>query len=107
MHSLAVPDTDYTFFVHLVDDTDTLVAQADVQPLGGTYPTGIWDADETVIVNADILIPDSVSNGEYTVWMGVYDANTGERLPIVADESVTGQAVTDQNRIKLETFNIP
>jgi hypothetical protein len=81
----------YKFFVHLLDArTGELVAQADVMPRDWTYPTTWWEEDE--VISDDIVLDVSgISPGEYRVVAGVYDPDTGIRLP-VADSAQPGEA---------------
>jgi hypothetical protein len=83
--SLQVPTADYTVFVHLRDAGDHTVAQADSPPQAGTYPTSFWDASETVVDDHTIAIPDGLPAGDYTVAVGLYRLDTGERLSIAQD----------------------
>jgi hypothetical protein len=75
-------DTAYQFFVHLIDPiSEKLVAQADVMPYHWTYPTFWWEADE--IVSDEITLPlAGVPQGSYRLEIGVYDPDSGERLPL-------------------------
>jgi hypothetical protein len=74
--ALSETDTDYTVYVHLRDTQGNLVAQRDVQPQDGAYPTSLWVAGE--------YIPDphpfTVAPGAYTVEVGLYLPDTGEVL---------------------------
>lgn len=74
------PAVDYTTFIHLVDENGELVAQYDAQPLGGAYPTRIWDVAEVVFDGRFIPAPP----GHYTVYVGWYNSETFEPLPITA-----------------------
>jgi hypothetical protein len=76
------PDANYTIFVHLRDTAGKTVAQADSPPQAGAYPTAFWDTGETIVDVHPVLIPDSLPTGDYTVVVGVYRLDTGERLPI-------------------------
>lgn len=75
-------DTNYTMFVHLFDATSgEIVSQVDVMPYGFTYFTAWWKAEE--VVSDGIVIPlEGVPSGTYGLAVGVYDADTGERLKI-------------------------
>lgn len=77
---------DYTLFIHILDDADRIIAQADVQPLGGTYPTSIWDVGELVLDEIRIAIPTHAPQGRWRIAFGWYDAQTGRRLPTTAGE---------------------
>ncbi len=81
------PDRDYTLFVHLVDADGTILAQVDVMPHGGAYPTARWLPDE--YVTETIRLPDHPDGAVLRV--GWYDAETGRRL------SSTGRDATLEN----------
>jgi hypothetical protein len=77
-------DTAYQFFVHLIDPaSEELVAQADVMPYHWTYPTFWWEAGETVSDEIPLPLAD-VPQGDYRLEIGVYDPDSGKRLPVVA-----------------------
>ncbi len=71
----------YKVFVHVIDPaTNSVVAQDDSVPRHWTYPTNTWQPGE--VVEDTIAIPLSgVASGEYYLFVGLYDAATGERLP--------------------------
>jgi hypothetical protein len=80
-------DTSYTMFVHVFDPTTgDIVAQADVVPYGFTYPTAWWEAAE--VVSDEIVISlEEAPEGRYGWAVGVYDADTGDRLVISGQPS--------------------
>jgi 4-amino-4-deoxy-L-arabinose transferase-like glycosyltransferase len=78
---------DYTLFVHALDNAGRIVAQTDVQPRGGAYPTSIWDASEFVPDEITLAIPPD-ARGTLRVVIGWYDAQTGERLPTATGDSI-------------------
>jgi len=43
--AVSVLDQDYTVFVHLLDSSGKLIAQADSQPRSGTYPPRLGSSD--------------------------------------------------------------
>lgn len=71
------PDFDYTLFVHALDSAGNLIAQADTEPLGGQYPTSIWEAGETVPMDVTLALPPETAS----VRLGWYRWDTGARLP--------------------------
>ena len=87
--SIQVPAADYTVFVHLRDMGGNIVAQADSPPQAGTYPTSFWDAGETVVDDHPVAVPDNLPVGDYTVAVGLYRLDTGERLTIGQDSSAS------------------
>jgi 4-amino-4-deoxy-L-arabinose transferase-like glycosyltransferase len=66
------PPVDATIFIHIVDSNGQIVAQSDLRPMNGQYPTFIWDEDE--IVRTEHFLPIDVSShpDEYTVRLGMY-----------------------------------
>jgi hypothetical protein len=69
-----VPAAPLTVFVHLLDEEQQLVAQADGHALAGTYPFLLWEAGQ---VTADVRVLDAAGK---TVLAGLYDPLSGERL---------------------------
>jgi hypothetical protein len=82
------PQAAYTVFIHLLDSEEQVVAQADGPPAGGTYPTQLWEAGEIIV--DERLLPD-LSPGHYTLRLGLYQPDSGERLPVAGspDRAVT------------------
>jgi 4-amino-4-deoxy-L-arabinose transferase-like glycosyltransferase len=78
---------DHNVFAHLMDEGGTVVAQRDSEPVGGSRPTTTWDAEEEILDNYGILIPDGLEPGECFLVVGMYRPATGERL------SVSGESV--------------
>jgi hypothetical protein len=79
--TLASPETDYTVFVHVRNAAGEIVAQKDTPPVGGAYLTSLWDAGE--IIKDEISVPlENLDPGQYEVVIGMYDFNTGLRLPV-------------------------
>ena len=68
-------DTAYTGFVHLLDQTSTIVAQDDHVPLRSQYPTTRWVGGEVVEDRYELRLPSDLSPDEYTLEIGLYDAN--------------------------------
>ena len=73
------PAADYTVFVHVLWPDGTCCAwQADAMPRGGTYPTTRWRPGEVVTDSYTLALP----AGEYIIEVGLYRAETGERLTV-------------------------
>ena len=89
----------YKVFVHLVDGAGEIVTQSDSEPAGGFRPTTSWREGEVIGDSHSLRIPAALEPGEYTVWTGLYDPETGLRLPIYVD----GQEQQD-GRLKLTTL---
>jgi hypothetical protein len=77
----AVPDGDYTVFVHLLDESGNLVAQDDHPPLGNEYRTSFW-APGDIVRDAYILtVGADQAPGGCTLQVGMYDPIAEVRLP--------------------------
>jgi hypothetical protein len=73
-------DASYKIFVHLVDVTSgEVVVQSDAIPRGWTYPTEIWEPGE-IVRDPISLSLENVAPGHYTVSLGWYNVENGERL---------------------------
>ncbi len=94
-------DEDYTVFVHLVDADGHIWGQQDNEPEGGFYRTSFWDVGEVVKDEYEFTIDRGAPQGEYTVELGMYVLETGQRLSVV-DE--TTQTVGD--RVLLATVAV-
>ncbi len=90
----AIPQGDYTVFVHLLDPDGKLIAQADSPPAAGVYPTSLWDAGEII---ADRHPLPQLAPGHYLIQVGLYRPETGERLPV---------AEAPDNAVRLAEFEI-
>ena len=85
-------DEDYTVFTHLVDGEGNIWGQKDNPPVDGFYPTTEWEAGEIVRDQYDILVSPEALPGEYQLEVGMYLAETGERLEIL-DGSVVDNKI--------------
>jgi hypothetical protein len=70
----------YSVFVHLIDANGSLVGQHDGQPAAGYLPTSSWQSGMMIEDRHSILLPAELPPGDYTLVVGLYDPNTGERL---------------------------
>lgn len=74
-------DQDYTVFVHLVGPDGQLVGQKDNPPRRGTHPTSSWLQGENITDEYVVPVPDTLPPGAYSVYVGMYDPGSGQRLP--------------------------
>lgn len=74
-------EDDYTVFTHIIDAQGQLVAQQDNVPLHGKLPTTLWLPGIALRDDYQIALPFGLPAGEYSVQIGLYKFNTGERLP--------------------------
>jgi 4-amino-4-deoxy-L-arabinose transferase-like glycosyltransferase len=80
--ALASLTEDYTVALHLVDEQANLVSQQDIEPMAGRYPTSWWDEGEQVIDEYRLPLPNSLQPGPYTLRIILYQAGSGQRLPV-------------------------
>ncbi len=81
----------YTVFVHVLDEAGGIVLQADHWP--GGLPTDILGAEQIVIDHVPLAIPDGLAPGAYPIRIGLYAAESGARLPLLAADG--GEASDD------------
>lgn len=75
---------DYNLFVHVMDANNELAAQYGGAPVPHVA-TSNWQPDHVFDSIIDLRMP--VATGEYTVYIGFIDAQTGERLYTDAPDS--------------------
>ncbi|MBI5671336.1 MAG: hypothetical protein HZC41_25355 [Chloroflexi bacterium] len=80
----------YTIFLHLKNVNGDLIAQQDVLPHDGQYPTWAWQPGETIDTTHALAVP-ADQPPPYTLAVGMYSWPSLERLPTMQD----GQAQTD------------
>ncbi len=80
----AVGETDvsYTVFTHLLDGESRIWGQQDSVPGGGSLPTTSWLPGEVLIDEYTLELSEDAPPGEYVLEIGMYEATTGQRLPI-------------------------
>jgi hypothetical protein len=72
---------DYTVFVHLIDSSGHLAWQVDRYPVDGFRPTTSWEVGDIVVDRYAWRLPLELPPGEYRLITGLYDWQTGQRLP--------------------------
>ena len=90
--ALAPPAADLTVFVHLLDESGALVGDGDGPPIGGGFPTSMWQPMDQVADEHVVMLPADHSSQVYSVRVGWYDPATGFRLPLSEEgrEAVDG-----------------
>ncbi|HID65285.1 MAG TPA: glycosyltransferase family 39 protein [Anaerolineae bacterium] len=92
--ALKAMDEDYTVFIHLADSQGHLWGQKDNPPVDGFYPTTAWQAGEIVRDQYDLGVSPDAPPGPYQLEVGMYLAETGKRLPVLAEDgSVQGDKI--------------
>ena len=90
----AEPETvDYSVFTQIIDMADYHKAgQRDGEPVCNNLPTTYWRPGDTIVDRYTIPIFPDAPPGTYTLLIGMYDNDTGDRLDIF---SADGQALGD------------
>ena len=83
-------------FVQLLASDGRLVAQQDGIPGGGYAPSMGWKPGEPVADRRGLVLPADLVLGDYTLIAGLYDAATGQRLPVTGPD---GAAADDFVRL--------
>lgn len=79
------PTENLKVFVHLLDADGKPVAQSDGIPVGGARPTDGWRPSEVIQDERRIRLPAALPAGTYGLGVGLYDANSGQRMPVTLD----------------------
>ena len=74
-------DQDYTVFAHLAGDQNVLAGQWDRRPVNGDYPTNAWRQGDVIRDILEIPIKADAAPGEYRLLVGLYQLESGLRLP--------------------------
>jgi hypothetical protein len=75
-------DESYTVFTHLLDQNEVIWGQQDSIPAGGEAPTTSWTEGEVIADRYQIMVDPQTPPGAYALEIGMYDAITGQRLPV-------------------------
>ncbi|MGB8647844.1 MAG: glycosyltransferase family 39 protein [Anaerolineae bacterium] len=90
--ALKHPSANYKVFVHLLDAGGRVVSQRDVEPVDGFRPTTSWYEGDAIADRMGLLIRPGTPPGPYTVELGLYRPENGQRLPLAsgADHLILG-----------------
>jgi len=79
--SLSKMNQDYSTFVHLLDETELIVAQRDMYPGQGLYPTSLWSVGDTIANRYVLTLPETAfAPNQAQLEVGLYNFATKERL---------------------------
>jgi len=80
---LRAMDEDHSVFVHLLDANEVMIAQRDMYPGQGTYPTSLWSPGEILADRFVLVLPETALTPNVAVWeVGFYLLESGTRLPV-------------------------
>jgi hypothetical protein len=77
----------YRVFVHLVDETGQIVSQSDGEPVAWSRPTTGWLPGEIILDEHSLALPVHTNNSHW-LRIGLYDPDSGQRLPTANDDFV-------------------
>ncbi|HLV36472.1 MAG TPA: glycosyltransferase family 39 protein [Spirillospora sp.] len=78
-------DTRYKVFVQLLDEEGRLAAQRDSEPGSGLALTTTWQPGAVIKDHHALIIPDNLSPANYTLIIGLYDADDPQQRLQVGD----------------------
>jgi hypothetical protein len=84
----ATADKRYTVFAHLIDEGNQIWGQRDAMPQEGRAPTTSWLEGEVIVDTYQIPVGHDCPAGEYSIEVGMYDLETGKRLPVDGGDHV-------------------
>jgi hypothetical protein len=74
---------DYVVFVHLYDDDGKLLGTGDGPPMGGAFPTHLWQAGDIVRDERRLALPPGQSLDQTRIGVGLYRLEDGVRLTAI------------------------
>jgi hypothetical protein len=97
---------DYTIFVHIVDGSGNIVAQWDSKPRQNDLPTTAWRVGEIVDDLHPVPLPPDMPTGEYQILLGMYDWQSGIRVPAFgrSGEEFPNAAVVLETKIEIRQY---
>ncbi len=90
----------YWVFVHF-GAGDRVVAQSASAPAAGARPTASWVAGEYIQETRPLTLPADLAAGSYQLRVGLFDPQTGERVP------ASGPGAEGDQRVLIASVTIP
>ncbi len=100
--ALAPIRVNYSVFVHVRGEGETLWARQDAWPQQGASPTSTWRIGDLITDTYDLTLQPDTPPGAYDVEVGVYDSSTVTRLQLIAADG----RLTDADFIYLSKIQI-
>jgi hypothetical protein len=88
--SLGRMQTNYTAFVHLIDEQDRIVSQSDRSPGNEGNPTSLWVPQEMTLSHFDLGLPPKTSIDQLRLRIGLYEPVNGRQLTITSPPNLRG-----------------
>lgn len=89
----------YKIFAHVGAPGAAPIRQMDGEPVAGYRPTNGWAAGEDIVDRRGVWLPKNLPAGAYEILVGMYDPQTGQRLPVFVDG-----ARVEGDRLKIGEF---
>lgn len=89
-------EASYTVFAHLLDRENRIWGQRDGVPGNGTLPTTGWVKGEIIADEYEFTVRADALPGEYLIEVGMYDAQTSRRLPVLGGPKPENRIVLDE-----------
>ncbi len=83
----------YKVFTHVLDGRAHIVGQRDSEPVGGARVTTTWKEGEIIADNYGVLVLPATPPGEHQLEIGMYNLETGARLPVLEEGEVVGDHI--------------
>jgi hypothetical protein len=101
-HTLERLPESYKVFAHLRKaDSGEIAGQIDAVPRNWTYPTDWWETNEIITDTFSIPLTD-LGPGRFELWLGFYNEESGERLPLPDSSGLT--LSTREDAVKIYEF---
>ncbi len=88
----SAPGEDYSVFVHVVGPEGATWTQSDGWPAQGSAPTSSWVAGQVIEDVHAMALPAEAPPGRYTIYVGLYDAESGGRVPLTDEAGARFEA---------------
>jgi hypothetical protein len=90
----------YTVFIHLGDGAQKIWGQKDNQPVDNFYPTTKWETGQIIRDQYDLTLSPQAPSGQYQLEVGMYLAETGERLRVWDGSSEADKVLLNEIEIR-------
>ncbi len=102
--SVGIPATDYSAYVHVVDENGVQVAGYDQAPARDRFPTRLWQPGDRIVTSFILDLPPDLQPGRYAIWTGLYETASGGslRLPVTH----AGELLSGDGEVQLGTLEV-
>jgi hypothetical protein len=94
-------DQNYTAFIHLIGPDGVLYGQVDQIPGAGAFPTTGWLPGEYISDEYAVPVARDAPPGAYRIEIGMYDPDTGQRLPVTSPDCRSDACAQTDDKVLL------